>query len=200
MGEEGPGGFAPWTNPKTGAHGGGGLYRGQRPGRHCRLRSIGTYAIGAAAPWAARIGITPQALGMGALYRLGPPGPVGAVPLKYQGSRGNCPWGDDPARPRGSPADRRPQGRPYIVGPKLWDSIPLPRKRESSFPPLGLLSPRRPLLGSPGAPIGFTSRPPHEASGFGDKRRTTSAPRTRLRHPAGRPLSRTPRRPPRSWT
>ena len=54
-------GFAPWT-PKTGAHGGGGLYRQGKDRVGIAARSIGTYATGAAAPRAARIGITLQAL------------------------------------------------------------------------------------------------------------------------------------------
>ena len=72
-GKEGAGGVPP-APPSTGAHGGGGLY-GQGKDRACiAARSLGIYDTGAAAPWVARIGITPQALKVGALYQLGPPG------------------------------------------------------------------------------------------------------------------------------
>ena len=60
--------------PNTGVHGGGGLY-GQGKDRPCiAARFLCTYVTGAAAPRAARIGITLQALKGVALYRLGPPG------------------------------------------------------------------------------------------------------------------------------
>ena len=86
---------------------------------------------------------------------------VGAVPLKYHGGRGNCPWGATTRRALGgSPADRRPQVAPTSSAQAADHS--LPRKRESSFPPLGLLSPRRPLRWvAAGGPIGCaeSSRP-----------------------------------------
>ena len=45
-----------------------------RTGRASTPGSFFGFVTGAAAPWAARIGITPQALKVVALYRLGPPG------------------------------------------------------------------------------------------------------------------------------
>ena len=73
-GKEGPGGFAHPGPPSTGAHGGGGLYGACKNRVGIAARSIGTDATGAAAPRAARIGITPQALIAVALYQPGPPG------------------------------------------------------------------------------------------------------------------------------
>ena len=72
-GKEGAGGVPP-APPKTGAHGGGGLYRQGKDRARIAARPIGTYVTGATAPWAARIGITLQALKAAALYQLGPPG------------------------------------------------------------------------------------------------------------------------------
>ena len=73
-GKEGPGGFAHPGPPNTGVHGGGGLY-GQGKDRPCIAASFpGSFVTGAAAPRVARIGITRQALGVSALYQLGPPG------------------------------------------------------------------------------------------------------------------------------
>ena len=73
-GKEGPGGFAHPGPPSTGVHGGGGLY-GQGRDRACiAARFPGDFVAGAAAPRAARIGITLQALKVAALYQLGPPG------------------------------------------------------------------------------------------------------------------------------
>ena len=62
------------AGPGPGVHGGGGLYGQGRDRVGIAARSIGTYATGAAAPRAARIGITLQALNVVALYQLGPPG------------------------------------------------------------------------------------------------------------------------------
>ena len=110
-GKEGPGGFAHPGPPRTGAHGGGGLYGQGRNRARIDARFVGTSfrsfaspqaakltpstvpplptepaslgfgggpvftdATGAAAPWAARIGIAPQTLKAAALYRPGPPG------------------------------------------------------------------------------------------------------------------------------
>ena len=102
---------------------------------------------------------------------------VGAVPLKYQGSRGNCPWGATTRRALGgSPADRRPQVAPTSSAQAADHS--LPRKRESSFPPLGLLLPTPTTsLGRRGGPIGFTesSRPTRPAVS-GTNGRMISAP------------------------
>ena len=60
--------------PSTGAHGGGGLYGQGKDQPRIDASFPDTHVTGAAAPWAARIGITPQALTAAALYRLGPPG------------------------------------------------------------------------------------------------------------------------------
>ena len=62
------------AGPGPGAHGGGGLY-GQGVNRP-RIAAcfLGAHATGAAAPRAARIAVTPQALRAAALYRLRPPG------------------------------------------------------------------------------------------------------------------------------
>ena len=73
-GKEGPGGFAHPGPPSTGAHGGGGLYRQGKDQPRIATCFPGTHVTGAAAPGAARIGITPQALMAAALYRPGPPG------------------------------------------------------------------------------------------------------------------------------
>mgnify|MGYP007007147475 CR=1 FL=1 len=73
-GKEGPGGFAHPGPPSTGAHGGGGLYGRGKDQPRIAARSLGTYVTGAAAPRAARIGITLQTLWVAALYRPGPPG------------------------------------------------------------------------------------------------------------------------------
>ena len=60
--------------PSTGAHGGGGLYGQGKDRARIAASFSGSFVTGAAAPWAARIGIAPQALTAAALYRLGPPG------------------------------------------------------------------------------------------------------------------------------
>ena len=60
--------------PSTGAVGGGGLYGQGKDRAGIAARSIGSRVTGAAAPWVARIGITPQALMTAVLYRPGPPG------------------------------------------------------------------------------------------------------------------------------
>ena len=73
-GKEGPGGFAHPGPPSTGAHGGGGLYRQGKDQPRIAACFPGTHVTGAAAPRAARIGITLQALMAAALYRPGPPG------------------------------------------------------------------------------------------------------------------------------
>ena len=73
-GKEGAGGTFPPAPPRTGAHGGGALCPARRDRACIAARLIGTYATGAAAPRAARIGVTLQALEVVALYRSGPPG------------------------------------------------------------------------------------------------------------------------------
>ena len=73
-GKEGSGGSAHPEPPSTGAHGGGGLYGQGKDQPRIAACFPGTHVTGAAAPWAARIGITPQALTAAALYQLGPPG------------------------------------------------------------------------------------------------------------------------------
>ena len=98
-----------------------------------------------AAPRVARIGIAPQALKVAALYPLGPPG------------RRRCLASEIPGRLLwlGNGASRMP--RPTSSAQATDRS--LPGKPESSFPPLGLLSPRRPLRWvAAGAPI-FTPVP-----------------------------------------
>ena len=145
VGKKGPGGSAHPGPPNTGVHGGGGLY-GQGKDRACiAARSIGGYVTGAAAPRVARIGITLQALKVAALYPLGPPG------------RRRCLASEIPGRLLwlGNGASRMP--RPTSSAQATDRS--LPGKPESSFPPLGLLSPRRPLRWvAAGAPI-FTPVP-----------------------------------------
>ena len=129
-----------------------------------------------AAPRAARIGITLQALKTAALYQLGPPGRRRCCASEISRKSWQLSVGrDDPARPRGFPGRQATTGRPYIVGPSCHS---LPRKRESSFPPLGLLLPTPTTsLGRRGGPIGFTesSRPTRPAVS-GTNGRMISAP------------------------
>ena len=60
--------------PSTGAYGGGGLYKQGKDRARVAARFPGNDVTGAAAPWAARIGITLQALEVVSLYLPGPPG------------------------------------------------------------------------------------------------------------------------------
>ena len=143
--KEGPGGSAHPGPPSTGAHGGGGLCLACKNRACIAARPIGNHVTGAAAPWVARIAVTPQALGAGALYQLGPPGRrrchAAEIPC--------CLWRLE------NGASRMP--RPTSSAQATDRS--LPGKPESSFPPLGLLSPRRPLRWvAAGAPI-FTPAP-----------------------------------------
>ena len=70
----GRGDVFPPAPPKTGAHGGGGLYGQGKDRAGIAARFPGCVGKGAAAPRVARIGITLQALKVVALYQLGPPG------------------------------------------------------------------------------------------------------------------------------
>ena len=71
-----------------------------------------------AAPRAARIGITLQALKTAALYQLGPPGRHRCHASEISWRSWQLSVGrDDPARPRGFPGRQATTGRPYIVGP-----------------------------------------------------------------------------------
>src|SRR5699024_681209 len=108
-------------------------------------RSMGDYVTGAAAPRVARIAVTLQALQRAALYRLGPPGRRRCHAAEIL----RCLWR------LGNGAARMP--RPTSSAQATDRS--LPGKPESSFPPLGLLSPRRSLRWvAAGAPI-FTPAP-----------------------------------------
>ncbi len=73
-GERRAGGLRPPWPPSTGAVGGGALYRQGRNRACINARFLFGFEAGAAAPWAARIGITLQTLWVAALYRPGPPG------------------------------------------------------------------------------------------------------------------------------
>ena len=95
MGEKKGRGFHPQP-PKTGAHGGGALYRQGRNRARIDARFPGGFVTGAAAPWAARIGIAPQTLKAAALYRSGPPG------------RRRCHASEIPSRSRKLGPPRRP--------------------------------------------------------------------------------------------
>ena len=74
--------------PSTGAHGGGGLYGQGKDRARIAASFSGSFVTGAAAPWAARIGITLQAPIAVALYRLGPRAAIGAMPLNCSGDCG----------------------------------------------------------------------------------------------------------------
>ena len=106
-GKEGPGGFAHPGPPNTGAHGGGALCLVCKDQPRIAARFPGCVGKGVAAPRAARIGITPQALMIVALYRLGPPG-------RHRCHAAEIPWclwrlGN------GAPGSSRPtQGRAYV--------------------------------------------------------------------------------------
>ena len=73
-GKERPGGFARPGPPSTGVHGGSGLYKQGRDQTCFAARFPGGLVTGAAAPWAARIGVVLQALKVVALYQVRPPG------------------------------------------------------------------------------------------------------------------------------
>ena len=124
-GKERPGGFARPGPPSTGVHGGGGLYK-QGRGQACfAARFPGGLVTGAAAPWAARIGVAPQALEVVALYQVRPPGRrrcrrnTGAVTAAIR--RGDL-WSPAPSR-GGVTASAQAADRSLC------------RKRQSSFPP-----------------------------------------------------------------
>ena len=131
--------------PQTGAHGGGGLYGQGKDQPRIAARFIVSHVTGAAAPRAARIGITLQALKVAALYQLGPPGRRRCLASEILWRSWQLENG----------ASRMP--RPTSSAQATDRS--LPGRPESSFPPLGLLSPRRPLRWvAAGAPI-FTPAP-----------------------------------------
>ena len=105
-GKEGPGGSAHPGPPNPGVHGGGGLYRQGKDQPCIAARSLGIYVTGAAAPRVARIAVTLQALGAGALYQLGPPG------------RRRCHASEIPWRSRQLSVGRDdPARRPWGTGP-----------------------------------------------------------------------------------
>ena len=147
-GKERAGGVPP-APPKTGAHGGGGLCLACKNRACIAARSMGDYVTGAAAPRVARIAVTLQALQRAALYQLGPPGR-----RRYHASEIPwCLWRLE------NGASRMP--RPTSSAQATDRS--LPGKPESSFPPLGLLSPRRPLRWvAAGAPLGASPGAPRQ--------------------------------------
>ena len=171
-GKEGPGGFAHPGPPSTGAHGGGGLYGACKNRVGIAARSIGTDATGAAAPRAARIGITPQALIAVALYQPGPPG------------RRRCHAAEIPGRPLwpfvggGHLADPPfPRVSPRFRGASVRRAAHPRRTRPMGRPPRRPAPRGAPRRGNEGTPhpsgLRPSTFPPAGGEGFG---RIISAP------------------------